>query len=299
MAETVNLPGLGTVRKPYVWGGAAVVTLIVGVAWYKHSQNSAANAAAASTAAAGTASAAASAPIDPETGYPEGSPEDLAALQELEGSYGDVDDVGDTGTGAAGELYYDPADGLYDLTSPYVASTAASSAANTGPGTFTDNAYWTQYAIENVQGYSGSDIQTALALYLSGGALTTTQMSIYQAAVAVAGPAPDPPATAAHLTSGGSGTATVPAGTAPPAPAGLKATLASPTDVHVTWTASSGATSYSFQCTPKDNAAHNIGNRTEYSVGGLKKKTAYTARVAAVNGQGTSSYATVSFTSGS
>jgi hypothetical protein len=214
MADTVKLPGFGAVKKPYVWGSLAIVTLIVGVAWYRHSRSAGAGASAATAAASGTTPAA---PVDPETGYPEGSPQDLAALQSLEGSYGltgaGASDIGDTGTGAAGELYYDPADGLYDLTAPYQAGTGAtSSTANTGPGTFTDNAYWTQYAIENVQGYSAADIQNALALYLSGAALSTTQMSIYQAAVAVAGPAPDPPATAPHLSGGGAGTGT-PGGT--------------------------------------------------------------------------------------
>jgi PASTA domain len=209
MAGTVKLPGIGNVKSTYVWGGAAVVAVIVGVAWYRHEKS-------ASAAAASSASSASSAPIDPETGYPEGSPEDEQALAQLQetGGGGYASDTGDTGAGGAGELYYDPADGLYDLTTPYQSSTSSTS--NTGPGTFTSNAYWVQYAIQNIQGYSASDIQTALALYLAGQGLTTTQMSIYQAALAVAGPPPEPPATSPHLASGGGSPPGPGTGTTPP-----------------------------------------------------------------------------------
>jgi hypothetical protein len=194
----VKLPVIGSVKTVYVWAAGAIVVVVVGVAYAR--RRSAGSSSADGTTAATDAAAA----IDPETGLPEGSAEDLSALQEMSGGLGGVNDIGDTGAGGAGTLYYDPADGLYDLTSPYNPSQSGTS--NTGPGTFTDNAYWTQYAIENVQGYSAAQIQGALAAYLAGQGLTTTQMSIYQAALAVAGSPPKPPATGAHLATGGGGT---------------------------------------------------------------------------------------------
>lgn len=212
MAGTVDLPAIGKVKSGYVWAGAAVVAVIVGYAYIRNKNSAAAN-------SAGTGTAAAAATTDPATGYPSGSPEDLAALQAAGGGgYGAYGGVGGgyagygTGYGAQ-QYYYDPADGLYDLTAPYTGSTGTS---NTGPGTFSDNAYWVQYAIQNVQGYPASDIQGALSAYLAGLGLTTTQMSIYQAALAVAGEPPHPPKTPAHLQNpgggggGGGGNATVP-----------------------------------------------------------------------------------------
>ncbi|HXC83874.1 MAG TPA: PASTA domain-containing protein [Trebonia sp.] len=195
MAGTVDLPAIGRVKSGYVWGGAAVVVVAVGYFWIRN-RNAAASGATAGTAADTTT-------LDPETGYPEGSPEDLAALQaQSGGAYGGVGGgYAGEGTGYTGqEYYYDPADGLYDLTSPYTG--ASSGTSNSGPGTFTDNAYWVQYAIENVQGYSAGQIQGALSAYLAGMGLTTTQMSIYQASVAVAGSPPDPPKSPAHLQNG-------------------------------------------------------------------------------------------------
>jgi len=211
MAGEMKLPLIGKVKTTYAVAGIGLTLGIVGYAYYKHRQS--AGSSSATTAAATTAATAA---IDPQTGYPQGSPEDLAALQSLDGTSGyglgtsgyglggaeGLGGYGGYGGGYGGQqMYYDPADGLYDLTSPYTGSSTGTgtSTANTGPGTFTDNAYWVQYAIEQVQGYSASQIQGALATYLAGQGLTTTQMSIYQSALAVAGPPPSPPSQPAHL----------------------------------------------------------------------------------------------------
>jgi len=210
MAGTVDLPAIGKVKTTYVWVGAAVVVVIVGWAYVRHR-----NSASASTAA-GAGTAAAATAIDPATGYPEGSAEDEAALQAQAGASA-YDGVGGgyagAGSGYSGQqYYYDPADGLYDLTAPYTGSSAAEGATNTGPGTFTNNAYWVQYCEQNVTGYSASQIQGALSAYLAGLGLTSAQMSIYQACIAVGGTPPAPPSTPAHLanttTGGSSGTGT-------------------------------------------------------------------------------------------
>jgi hypothetical protein len=299
MAEgkTVNLPGFGKTKSVYVWGALALVTVVVGFAYYRHSKN-ASSAAAATTATAAT-------PLDAE-GYPIGSAQDIAYQDSL-ASGGLGSDIGASETGAtSGDLYYDPADGLYDLTSPYTGSGASSGAAtNSGPGTFTDNAYWTQYCIENVQGYSATQIQGAIAAVIAGQGLTTTQLTIWQNCVAVGGSPPTAPTSPPHLATQGTGLPPTGAGPGKPAgtPPDVKVTV-SGTTAHFTWSAEGGegggaATSYNVQVTPKDASPHNVGNRLSYSAGGLKRNTHYEVHVSAQNSAGTGPVGTVAFTSGS
>jgi hypothetical protein len=295
--KTVDLPGLGKTKSVYVWGALAVVTLIVGFAYYRHARS-------ASTAAASSTDTAAAGPVDAE-GYPIGSAQDIAYQESLQGG-GLASDVGASATGAlSGDLYYDPADGLYDLTSPYTGASgtaATAAAANSGPGTFTDNAYWTQYCIENVQGYSATQIQGAIAAVIAGQGLTTTQLTIWQNCVAVGGSPPTAPTVAPHLatqstTSPGTGTGTVPA-----APAGLTITGTSKTSWQVSWHPVTGATAYTFQISPAPKGgsagSHSIGDRTSYDVGGIATGTTYTVHVAAVSSAGTGPAASKSLKAG-
>ena len=68
----------------------------------------------------------------------------------------------------------------------------------------------------------------------------------------------------------------------------------SPTSVVVSWrppqfsSKAPASTTYLFQIKGKDPAAHNIGSRTSYNVGGLKKGTAYTVVVTPSGGPATS-----------
>lgn len=174
MAGTVHLPVIGTVKTTWVIAGVGATVVILGVAYARH------RSAGSAAAAPDDSSAAAAAAIDPETGLPEGSAGDQAALSALDdGAAAGLG--GDTGGAAYGE--------------PFLPGTvAASAASNTGPGTFTDNAYWLQYAEQNVTGYSVSQIQGALSAYLAGAKLTATQYTIYQVAIGVAGQPPSPPA---------------------------------------------------------------------------------------------------------
>lgn len=201
MAGTVDLPVIGKVKSGWVWAGGGVVLLIVGFAYVRNRG---------SAASASTTAAAGSTTTDPATGYPEGSAEDIAALQDQGGAYAGVGGYSGAGGGITNQqYYYDPADGLYDLTAPYTGNGAGT--ANTGPGTFSSNAYWVQYCEQNVVGYSASQIQGALSAYLAGIGLSTTQFTIYQAALAVGGEPPEPPSKPAHLattTSGGGSSST-------------------------------------------------------------------------------------------
>lgn len=283
----IKLPGLGEVKTPYVIGGVGLTLGIVGYAWYKHRQN--AGSATASTAAADGGTAA----IDPQTGLPEGSPADLAALQALDGGTaagGVGEDIGGAGgsLGAGGQaLYYDPADGLYDLTSPYTGTGTgtSTSTANTGPGTFTDNAYWVQYAVANVVGYTGSQIQGALAVYLAGQGMTSTEMTIYQASLAVAGPPPSPPSQPAHLS-----TTTPGAGKPKSAPSDLKTDKITSSSATASWGKVTGATGYdlvaweAIKGTPVIYRGTVTG--TSYDFAGLKSKAKYGWYVAASDAAG-------------
>lgn len=86
MPGEVKLPGVGNVKKTYAVAGGALLLGILGYAYYKHSKSSAA-AAAAAAANSAAQPATTSQNIDPATGYPYGSPQDLAALQ-AEAGYG-------------------------------------------------------------------------------------------------------------------------------------------------------------------------------------------------------------------
>jgi hypothetical protein len=279
MADTVNLPELGKTKKVYVYGAAGAVVLVVGIAYVRRSRAS--SAAASSAAATGTA-------VDPETGFPEGSAADLQALAAL----GTTDDTGfaDTSGGSIGpgvssaQLFYDPADGLYDLTSPYVpptgGGTSTAGASNTGPGTFTDNAYWTQYAISNVTGYTAAQIQGAIAAVMAGQALTTTQLTIWQQCTAVAGSPPTPPSTAPHLAAqaaaGGNSSSH-------PAPGGIS-TTPGPNYIDVGISPVPGAADlYHYQALTAAGAlaSDTIVAKTSARLTGLTGKTKYLVRVSA------------------
>lgn len=186
MAGTVKLPVLGTVKSGYVWAGVAIVTVIVGVAYSRRSHPSSSSSGSSGVSSASTAAAS----IDPQTGYPYGSAEDEAALAQLQSSA--------YGYGAYGSAY---GEGAYY---GYTGTGINGASANTGPGTFTDNAYWLAYASENITGYAASDIQAALSAYLAGVPLTATQMSIVQVALGVAGTPPNPPPTPTLASTGSS-----------------------------------------------------------------------------------------------
>jgi hypothetical protein len=280
----VKLPGLGQVKTKYLAGGVIVVLVIVGVAYYRN--RNAASSAAAGAETTATADNSATDSIDPQTGYPYGSAEDTAALEQLS---------------ASGSSDLDYGDGEYYSALP---TDTVATAPNTGPGTFTDNAYWLQYAEQNVTGYSATQIQGALSAYLAGMKLTTTQYSIYQAAVGVAGPPPNAPATPTAPTSGGSGGSGTGGGAGGGHTAisgqvtGLSAAAASPTSVKLTWEKADGATGYRVDVydrgTTTVKESENVTGTTA-TVSGLAKKARYEFYVTALPGTGHSTtYATTS-----
>jgi hypothetical protein len=277
MAGTVKLPVIGQVKTTWVWAGGAVVAVIVGIAYYKHHQ--AASSGAGTTAAADNSSTAA---IDPETGYPEGSAQDEAALQALQ----------ESGSGSLpGNIAYGSGYDDYGYLLPGEEATTAT--ANTGPGTFTDNAYWLQYCVQNITGYSQSQIQSALSAYLAGTKLTSTEYSIYQVAVGVAGPPPSPPATpVAPATPTPTGNTTGPSGEVD----GLAIKSTGTTTLTVEWAEAKGATGYKLTVLSGTKAVDSeTVHGTSAEVRGLKTKSRYEIQVQAEPGTGHSTtYASTS-----
>ena len=172
---TVDVPLAGKIPKKLAVGGVIVVATLTGVYYYRKRKS----ASAAAPAAAATDPNA----IDPATGIPYGQESGTAG--------------GAAGPGAASGLYYDPATGAYDLTSPYgTGSTGVSSGNPATPGgpPFANNAAWSNWAIQELQALNPNvdtgALTDALGVYLQGGQVTQAQKTLVFDALAVAG---DPP----------------------------------------------------------------------------------------------------------
>lgn len=171
---TITLPG-GLKVKKNVAIGIGVAAVIIAAAYYYRSRQ-----------AASSEPYTPSAEIDPQTGYPYGSPEDQAALAALSGStIGQMDSSSWVGGQTIGyDQYGNP---VYGQGGGGV------------PGSFTNNAQWTQ-AAEAYMGSDGNDaIAAALGKYITGQPLTDTQVTTVQSAIAsqgyppIAGPTGFPP----------------------------------------------------------------------------------------------------------
>jgi hypothetical protein len=169
MAETVNVPGIGPARKPLVLGGLAVLAVILGIAWYRHSKNK---------AAAATDQGLQQDPnaIDPATGLTYG--EEAAGIA--------------SGTLAGAGTPYGDTSGLigYDAQGqPIYADTVGY-----GPApSFTTNANWAQGAESYLVATTGADagvVAAALGTYIAGQPLTDAQAQIVQSAIAFFGQPP-------------------------------------------------------------------------------------------------------------
>lgn len=177
---------LGEMKKSTVALVAGGLAVVIGVGYYRNRK------------ATNAASAGAS-QIDPATGYAYGSPEDAAAL-------------------AAQANYVTPTGGG--------TSTGGGTQTGTVPGTFTNNAQWTQYAIQQIEAQDGNvdttKLSEALGLYITGQYADDSHKSLIEQAIAVAGYPP---------ISGSSG---YPPGinTTPPVPAGSGGGTPTPTPTH-------------------------------------------------------------------
>lgn len=155
MADTIDIAGKPV--KKSLLAGMALAVIVLGGAIYV--RNKKANAA-----------ATASPIIDPATGFQQGSPEDLAALSQLQASY--------QGTGLGGG-----SGGGGSISSP------------PGTGGFTSNAEWAQaaedYIVNTAQG-NATVVGNALGKYLTGSSVTPDQINIINQAIAFEGYPPVP-----------------------------------------------------------------------------------------------------------
>jgi hypothetical protein len=168
---TLNTP-IGKVPKK----GAVIVGVggaaVLGIVWYRSKQQ-------ASQAATSSTSSTDSSNIDPATGYPYGSAEDVAAEQQLQGQ-----------SGALGPLYDPQYYGGYGG-----GGYGGGFPGPQGPGTFTSNAAWSQAAedyLVNTIGESAPDVGNALGKYITAQPVTPDQEAFINQAIAFAGYPPVP-----------------------------------------------------------------------------------------------------------
>lgn len=308
LSGTVNVPAVGKLPKAAVAGGLAVVGYLI----YRYRSGKS------SAAATGPAAAAGTDPYPPDGTT--GNPSDLYSTDPATGqTYGDEQAGygagGSGGIGAANQLDPYPWDGTTgNAADPYsmdpssgttygnegnFGGSSVGSQAQNGPP-FTTNAAWSQYAINYLTQTLGMDpgtVSAAIGAYIAGRPVTATQQGLINDAIAIAG---SPPVSGPNNyppsinVSGGTGGG----GAKPPVPTDLRLQLTRPLEVHATWRPSAHATGYVFQITPKDRAAHPIGDRTDYNAGKLEPDKSYTVHVAATNASGTSGFATSSIKTG-
>lgn len=184
----VKLPGGGKIPKKAAAAGLVVVGTLIGVYYYKKRK-------------AGSASSAAA--VSSTDQYPPdgttGNPSDPYSTDPATGqTYGDEaagsgGTLGAYGSGAASGLYYDPATGAYDLTSPYGTQGTSPYQTQNGPP-FSTNSAWADWVIQELQaedpGINVGELTTAIGAYLEGQPVTAAQKPLIFDALAIGG---DPP----------------------------------------------------------------------------------------------------------
>lgn len=142
--------------------------------------------------------------------------------------------------------------------------------------TGTTNAQWTQYAAGQLSQasdtWSYGEIVSALGKFITNKALSSKDQEIVQAAMAVAGPAPE----GSHvIIPGGDTKMTV-------APTGLKVVGTTTTSVTLSWTKVAGAPSYRvYRSGASGNVGATDGANNTITIGGLQSNTEYSFQVAA------------------
>jgi hypothetical protein len=266
---------IGGVKKEYVYSGIAVAVVTLAVVYYRSkSTDNGVNSTGTVTDPAGNVCAA----LSPSSGYCPGSPEDLAY-------------AGNTATGSGGLVGSDSSSFVggqiigYDQ---YGNPIYSGGPTQSGPGSYTNNAQWTQAAsaslIDADQNTNAETINEALGNYINGRPVTAAQRSIIQQAIAfqgyppVGGPNGNPPGIV-------DSTATPPTiKNVTHKPGGLRAVNITTKSATLQCTSLQNATSYHWRVW-EANAAHHVvfdktSPTTSIPVTGLKPKTSYGWHVA-------------------
>lgn len=166
-------------------------------------------------------------------------------------------------------------------TSTVTGNTGNTTTDATSPTAIDDNAEWSQRAVERLgnAGYDQATVYNALGEFLGRKALDKTEASIVRAALAATGQPPEgrPWSVIEEATTGGTGTLA--------APTGLKATEIMPTSVTLTYSAVTGAASYSAY-DAKSAFVAGSGQGTTIRIGSLTPNTKYSFSVAARSSTG-------------
>jgi len=270
LSGQVTIPGTkAKVPKAAAAAGIALVAIFA-IMYYRNRKAKTATAAAGTTVTDPDGNVCAA--LAP-SGYCPGTPNDVAYQASTSGTSGGGFGGGGSGGGIIG--------------------TPVPTQVTTGPP-FTSNAAWSQYVIGLLSTPTGSfdpgTVTNAIGAYIDGVQVTTAQETIINDAIAIGGTPPVagtngfPPS----INVGGSKDHQGPKPTRPSA----LVLRAAGTTVEASWHPGRNASSYEFQITPKDPSPHDIGDRTEYSAGGLEPGKDYTVHVAAKNAQGTSAFIT-------
>lgn len=275
MSETVDIPGVGATKKQYVYVGVAVVGVLA-IMYFRH--KSAAGSSASSTTAVGASAGSDPYPSDGTTG----NPSDPFSVDPATGiTYGN-EQAGSSAFGA----------GVFDAASAGGGSTTSDQSAP-GPGTFTSNAQWSQYAEQyliQTLGLGAATVGNALGKYITGQAVTAQQESIINDAISIAGYPPvagtgnyPPSIRVSGSKHGGKTYADNPV-------TGLHATvktevLSGRMHQHaiVTWHESNHATSYKVELKEGSKVLHTGStDKLTYAFHNLKTKTKYEVTVLAI-----------------
>lgn len=169
---------IGGIKKQYVYAGGALLGVVVIVVYYRSKQQAAQAATTAATTVTDPAGNVCAA-LSPTSGYCPGTPEDLAYNGTGAGTLEGTNAASYVGGQIIGyDQYGNP---IY-----------SSSSTQTGvPGAFTNNAQWSQAALQELIDLEPSadpaTIGAALGVYINGQPATSAQVSIIQQAIALEG----------------------------------------------------------------------------------------------------------------
>lgn len=169
---------IGGVKKQYVYAGGALLGVVVVVVYYRSKKQAAEAATTAATTVTDPAGNVCAA-LSPTSGYCPGTPEDLAYSGTGAGTLEGTDAASYVGGQIIGyDQYGNP---IY-----------SSSSTQTGvPGAYTNNAQWTQAALQEMEDLEPSSdpgtLSAALGVYINGQPATAAQVSIIQQAIALEG----------------------------------------------------------------------------------------------------------------
>ena len=261
-----NVPGVGKVPKGWVIGVGVISAVVIGYAYMKH-KNSAAAATTSSTApVAPVASGGDQYPPDGTSG----DPTDPNSTDPATGmTYGDEALYGG-GSGGYGTGGFAPSGG------GYYPGTGGSGGVQ-GPGSFTTNADWSQYAQQQLSGIvDAGALSSALGVYLTGSAASAAQVTLIDQAIAVAGYPP--------VAGAGNFPPNIKQGGSQPGGGGVTGLHASARfdNLTATWNPVSGATGYTWSVTEHQGAqtvASGTTTGTSVTARGLKQKTGYAVHV--------------------